>query len=62
MKNCVIDLKAANGLSIPYIGYVELDVKCAGKLLTQRGFLIVKDPTDDSTRRRKESGFQGLLE
>ena len=54
-ENCVIDLKAANGLSIPYIGYVELDVKCAGKLLKQRGFLIVKDPTDDSTRKRKEA-------
>ena len=30
-ENCVIDLKAANGFCIPYIGYVELDVKCAGK-------------------------------
>uniref|UniRef100_A0A1A8HG02 Gypsy retrotransposon integrase-like protein 1 n=1 Tax=Nothobranchius korthausae TaxID=1143690 RepID=A0A1A8HG02_9TELE len=36
-------LKAANGLAIPYIGYLELEVELCGKVLTQCGVLVVKD-------------------
>ena len=39
-----LELKAANGLAIPYIGYLELDVVIAGKLMPQCGILVVRDP------------------
>ena len=56
----MLQLKAANGLTIPYIGYVEFDVKYCGNVLKQRGFLIVKDATDEFTRKRKEA-VPGIL-
>lgn len=37
-------LSAANGLPIPYVGYMELDVELCGKSLAKCGVLIVKDP------------------
>ncbi len=39
-----LQLKAANRLSIPYIGYMELDVELCGKLIPNCGVLVVKDP------------------
>lgn len=39
-----LQLKAANGLTIPYVGYLELDVTLSGKLMPQCGVLVVKDP------------------
>lgn len=39
-----LQLRAANGLEIPYVGYVELDVEVLGKVIPQRGVLVVKDP------------------
>lgn len=38
------NLVAANGLEIPYIGYVEADLNICGKVIPKRGILIVKDP------------------
>ncbi|XP_076132875.1 uncharacterized protein LOC143114921 [Alosa pseudoharengus] len=38
-----LQLRAANGLDIPYLGYVELDVNVLGTLISKRGILIVKD-------------------
>ncbi|KAF7643945.1 hypothetical protein LDENG_00230610 [Lucifuga dentata] len=38
-----LQLKAANGLAIPYIGYVELDVVVLGRKIPSRGWLIVRD-------------------
>lgn len=55
-----LQLKAANGLDIPYRGYVELDVEVLGKVLPRRGILVVKDPLDVGARQRKES-VPGLL-
>lgn len=55
IQNSFIQLKAANGLEIPYIGYIEVDVHYHGNILKQRGLLIVKDSTDDSTQKRKEA-------
>ena len=44
LKSCSwLQLRAANGLSIPYLGYLELDVKLCGKLILQCGVLVVKD-------------------
>ncbi|KAL7878193.1 hypothetical protein SRHO_G00048360 [Serrasalmus rhombeus] len=39
-----LQLRAANGLEIPYVGYVELLVEVLGKLFPDRGWLVVKDP------------------
>lgn len=54
IQNCFIQLKAAN-VEIPYISYIEVDVHYHGNILKLRGLLIVKDSTDDSTRKRKEA-------
>lgn len=39
-----LQLQAANGLEIPYVGYVELTVEVLGKSLSKRGWLVVRDP------------------
>lgn len=39
-----LQLRAANGLAIPYIGYLELDVILCGKKIPRCGILVVKDP------------------
>ncbi|KAL7861661.1 hypothetical protein SRHO_G00131020 [Serrasalmus rhombeus] len=46
-------LKAANGLDIPYCGYVELDVEVLGKLLPCLAILVVKDSGDALTQQKK---------
>lgn len=38
-----LQLRAANGLAMPYIGYLELDVLC-GEVIWGCGILVVKDP------------------
>jgi len=55
-----IKLKAANGICIPYVGYIEVDMNVMGQNLLNRGVLIVKDSIDSCTRKRKES-IPGLL-
>lgn len=55
-----LTLTAANGLNIPYIGYFELDVETLGITIPKRGILVVKDPEDPVTRRRKQE-VPGLL-
>ncbi|KAL1263544.1 hypothetical protein QQF64_006283 [Cirrhinus molitorella] len=42
-----LQLRAANGLAIPYIGYMELDVELCGKIVPECGILVVKDPPGD---------------
>lgn len=39
-----LQLRAANGLSIPYSDYLELEIELCGKLMLQCGVLVVKDP------------------
>ncbi|KAK0155508.1 hypothetical protein N1851_002098 [Merluccius polli] len=39
-----LQLKAANGLAIPYIGYLELEVQLCGKVMPHCGVLVVRDP------------------
>lgn len=43
-----LQLRAANGLEIPYTGYVELTVEVLGKVIPKRGWLVVKDPPGQS--------------
>lgn len=40
-----LQLRAANGLDIPYLGYLELDVALCGKELEHCGILVVRDPS-----------------
>lgn len=42
-----LQLRAANGLEIPYLGYLELDVELCGKVIYHCGILVVKDPPGD---------------
>lgn len=45
LKRCQwLQLRAANGLTIPYLGYIELDVEICGKVMPECGILVVKDP------------------
>ena len=39
-----LKLRAANGLAIPYVGYLELDVELCGVSVPRCGVLVVKDP------------------
>lgn len=39
-----LELRAANGLAIPYLGYLELEVRLCDKLMPWCGVLVVKDP------------------
>lgn len=39
-----LQLRAANGLPIPYIGYLEVTIELCGKLMSNCGVLVVRDP------------------
>lgn len=39
-----LQLRAANDLAIPYVGYLELGVTLCEKVMTRCGILVVKDP------------------
>lgn len=47
-------LTAANGLEIPYVGYLELDIEALGVMIPQRGILVVKSPASEEARQRKK--------
>ena len=49
-----LKLTAANGLSIPYVGYVKLDVTCMGRTIPRRGILIVCNSPDAEQQAHKE--------
>ncbi len=38
-----LKITAANGLDIPYLGYLELEVETMGIVLPECGFLVVRD-------------------
>ena len=42
-----LQLQAANGLPIPYLGYLELEVELCGRTVPGCGLLDVKDPPAD---------------
>lgn len=45
MQTCHwLQLRAANGLAIPYVGYIELDVELCGRRVPKCGVLVVRDP------------------
>ncbi len=61
LKRCHwLRLKAANGLKIPYKGYMELGIVVLVKTLTQMGLLVVEDPQDEPTEQQQQA-VPGLL-
>ena len=61
LKECGwLTLRAVNGMSMPYLGYLQLDVEIMGKVLPQCGVLVVHDPTDSVTKLEK-SRIPGLV-
>ena len=42
-QSTYLRITTSNGLDIPYIGYLEVDVCCKGVRLPNIGFLVVKD-------------------
>lgn len=55
LQECAwLALKAANGMDIPCVGYVELDVSIFGVTLPSKGILIVKDTCSPSMHAQKE--------
>lgn len=44
-----LQLRAANGLEIPYIGYMELDIELCGHVVSECGILVVRDPPGGSS-------------
>lgn len=55
-----LQLKAANGIDIPYVGYMQLDVKIGDTVFPTKGVLIVKD-SPDSVMRQRKLATPGLL-
>lgn len=53
-------LTAANGLAIPYAGYLELDIEALGVMIPCRGILVVKSPASQEARQHKI--IPGLIE
>ena len=49
-----LKLTAANGLAIPYIGYIELDVEFFGRTIPARGILVAYDSPDAEQRSPKD--------
>ena len=57
-----LKLTAANGLDIPYVGYVELDVTTMGQTIPGRGILVVCDSpdTDQCAHKKRCPGILGM--
>ena len=53
----MLKITAANGLSIPYRGYLELDIEVMGHQFQNMGFLVVQNPVGEHMRSRKEEVF-----
>ena len=51
----LVRLSGTQGLDVPLLGFVELDVFMLGQKFTQMGFLIVKDPVDTPVAERKRA-------
>jgi hypothetical protein len=49
-----IQITAANGWSVPYVGYTELDIRIMGKIYPKMGFLIVKESGTPQFAARKK--------
>ena len=48
-------ISAAQGLEIPYVGYIELPIAFLGHTFSAMGFLIVRDPVGITLMERKKA-------
>lgn len=55
----MLNLRGANGLEIPYLGYLELDVVVGGVTVPRCGVLVLKDTAATVGRRRERPGILG---
>ena len=49
-----LTISAANGLAIPYLGYIETNIEVLGRTFDNVGFLVVRDPSDGPMVERKK--------
>ena len=49
-----IQISGAQGLTVPYIGYVEVDLVIMEHTFSNMGFLVVKDPIGSPIEERKK--------
>lgn len=54
-----LELRAAIGLEIPYLGYLEPDVEVLGCVIPRHGVLVVHDPPGESNPLPKVPGIWG---
>ena len=55
-----LQLRTANSLEIPYLGYIEIEMKVLGKTLPHIGVLVVRDPLHPVSQANKAK-VPGLL-
>ena len=55
----MLTLRGANGLEIPYLGYIELDVCVEGVTIPKCGVLVLKDTAATGPQRRRKPGVLG---
>ena len=60
MNSSFYCLKAANGIDIPYIGFISTDITVGDEMITDVGIFVTKTPSDAGTKRRREN-IPGLL-
>ena len=46
-------VSGANHLDVPVVGYIQVTVEIEGEVIPEVGFLVVKDPTDEHSKRKK---------
>ena len=50
----MVEINCSKWISIPYVGYLELDVEALGVMIPRRGILVVKSPASQKARQRKK--------
>lgn len=55
----MLTLRGANGLEIPYLGYLELDMQVGGETIPDCGVLVLKDTAATVRQRRRRPGVLG---
>lgn len=55
----MLTLQGANGLEIPYLGYLELDVQVGGVTIPDCGVLVLKDTAATVRQRKRRPGILG---
>jgi len=55
----MLTLRTANGLEIPYLGYLELDMKVGRVTIPNCGVLVLKDTAATVRQQRRRPGVLG---